>query len=439
MDTIRGITVKNTTVLAVLVLAAPLLARGVAARAQEASFPRDLQVGATGDDVRALQKFLSDSGHLSAAPTGYFGALTKKAVASWQKSAGISPAAGYVGPKSRARLALLLSFVSSRPVAPPPVSAPVSGVAVRLSPRNPASGVLVSSATGAAARVPVVAVEVTNNTADVIVISELKFHKTGIFSDASLAAAYVVLDGKAVGVYQSIKKGVIHFTGLNVRLEKDEIETLQLAIDPARGLPAGNSAAFAVVSSDDIVAAGLSGTPIAVSGSFPLKGNTFITTSVSNPSLAEASIASTLVPATVPVDTLDNVVGSWEFSVSTGKVFLKGIRFVELGTADEEVISNLKLRVNGVQAGATVAALEEDRSVHFNFLEAPATLHAGSNIVQLNADIACCSPGDAMRFALVNPYDVDIVDATYNVPIAGQANEGGEVTIQDGTVTVSVP
>lgn len=69
-------------------------------------FVRNLTIGSTGADVTALQAILIAKGKLMiAAPTGYFGALTKSALASWQASVGISPAVGYFGPITRAYLA----------------------------------------------------------------------------------------------------------------------------------------------------------------------------------------------------------------------------------------------------------------------------------------------------------------------------------------------
>jgi hypothetical protein len=68
-----------------------------------ATFTVDLTVGAKGADVTALQKWLIAKGFsIPAGATGTFGAQTKAAVAAWQASAGITPAAGYFGPKSRA-------------------------------------------------------------------------------------------------------------------------------------------------------------------------------------------------------------------------------------------------------------------------------------------------------------------------------------------------
>ncbi len=68
-----------------------------------ASFTMDLTIGSKGTEVTALQNWLISKGYsIPAGATGYFGAQTKAAVAAWQAAAGITPAAGYFGPKSRA-------------------------------------------------------------------------------------------------------------------------------------------------------------------------------------------------------------------------------------------------------------------------------------------------------------------------------------------------
>lgn len=69
-------------------------------------FNTNLTVGSTGADVVALQDWLSAKGYLSipaGTSKGYFGQLTKTAVAAYQASAGL-PATGFVGPQTRAKL-----------------------------------------------------------------------------------------------------------------------------------------------------------------------------------------------------------------------------------------------------------------------------------------------------------------------------------------------
>ncbi len=74
------------------------------------TFTQDLTIGSTGAEVTALQQMLVSQGYLvmpQGVAFGYFGSLTQAAVAKWQAANGVSPAAGYWGPVSRARAAAL--------------------------------------------------------------------------------------------------------------------------------------------------------------------------------------------------------------------------------------------------------------------------------------------------------------------------------------------
>ena len=72
-------------------------------------FSRDLSFGFQQDsDVTKLQEFLSDEGLYSGPITGNFFSLTLKAVKTFQSREGITPAAGYFGPKTRVRANTLL-------------------------------------------------------------------------------------------------------------------------------------------------------------------------------------------------------------------------------------------------------------------------------------------------------------------------------------------
>ena len=80
--------------------------------AASGAFTRDLDVGSTGDDVKALQVFLNTHGYplASSGPgssgneTSTFGGLTQAALAKFQAAKGISPTMGYFGPKTRAAI-----------------------------------------------------------------------------------------------------------------------------------------------------------------------------------------------------------------------------------------------------------------------------------------------------------------------------------------------
>lgn len=69
-------------------------------------FVRDLWLKDEGEDVRVLQQFLIESGYpIRTGPTGYFGEITREALASYQSDKGIHPAGGYFGAKTRDFLA----------------------------------------------------------------------------------------------------------------------------------------------------------------------------------------------------------------------------------------------------------------------------------------------------------------------------------------------
>jgi hypothetical protein len=85
---------------------------GGGASASFGAFTRNLTIGANGDDVRQLQIFLNTNGFPIASAgagspgneTTTFGPATKAALARYQASKGITPAAGYFGPATRARV-----------------------------------------------------------------------------------------------------------------------------------------------------------------------------------------------------------------------------------------------------------------------------------------------------------------------------------------------
>jgi len=106
---------KNRIVSGVLALALALtVVAPVAAGAQSMSamsaytFSSSLKLGSRGADVVALQSFLIAKGFLvmpAGVAQGYFGSLTKTAVAAYQSSKGITPAVGYFGPITMAAVA----------------------------------------------------------------------------------------------------------------------------------------------------------------------------------------------------------------------------------------------------------------------------------------------------------------------------------------------
>ncbi len=416
------------------------------------NFTRDLTVGSTGDDVKALQQFLNGHGaQIAASGAGspgnestYFGSLTKAALAKFQAANGIAPAAGYFGPKTRAFLASMGGGTSTGGGSTGGSTGgvvPATGLAVSLSSQNPGPGSLISSTgsgAGSAARVPVLAVNLTASNSGAVTVSDLKVHKTGVLSDSSISGAYLVQNGQVLYQYTSLNQGVIDFSGMNLSVPAGQTQTLWVAIDPSSGLAAGNTVGFAMTSASDVTAFDASNNAVTASGVFPVTGSIFTVTTVSNPQLATLTTASSSIATQVTAGTQNNIVGAWTFTGSNSLTWLKGIKFTVIGSANNADIRNVKLNVNGTQVGPTLAAVSANGVAYFDLSSAPASLNTGSNNLQVYADVMG-SPSKNFQFEILNSYDVYAVDSQYNVPIAVSlgGGSGTQVSIQQGQITVT--
>ena len=85
------------------------------------TFTRSLTIGSSGADVTCLQNYLKGTGHFTFAggATGYFGSITRTAVAAWQAANGVSPAAGYFGTLSRAKYSAIAGGTTGGTTPPP--------------------------------------------------------------------------------------------------------------------------------------------------------------------------------------------------------------------------------------------------------------------------------------------------------------------------------
>ncbi|MCC7004303.1 peptidoglycan-binding protein [Candidatus Nomurabacteria bacterium] len=79
------------------------------------TFTKDLGVGDSGEEVTALQNFLALKGYLTTSATGYFGSLTKTALAAYQSANGIT-ATGFFDPVTRAKVDF--SYGCKTPICP---------------------------------------------------------------------------------------------------------------------------------------------------------------------------------------------------------------------------------------------------------------------------------------------------------------------------------
>ena len=421
------------------------------------SFTKDLTLGSKGADVTALQNLLISAGDLKVTTaTNYFGALTKAALAKYQAANGITPSSGYFGPKTRAFVNSLsvsttgtttttgttatttTATTTTGTTATTTTVAPATGLSVSIASTNPTTGSLISSITGGsgAARVPVLAVSFTAGNAAGVTVSEVKFHKVGVLSDSSVAGAYLVQNGKVLYQYNSLNQGVLDFSGMNLSIPAGQTVTLTLAIDVSGGLSAGNTTSFSLNAATDVSAVDANNNVLTPTGVFPLNGNIFTVTDVSNPNLATVSITNNSIGNQVTAGTQNNLVGAWNFNVNNSKVYLNGLNFHIIGSANKGDIRNVKLMVNGTQVGATLATVAQDGTAYFDLSSSSAVLNTGSNNVQVFAAVMG-SPSFSFQFEILNGYDVLAIDSQYNVPVSANSNAGTQVNIQQGQTTIT--
>lgn len=167
------------------------------------TFTSNLTVGSRGAEVTALQNFLIGKGYNTLA-TGYFGPMTKAALAAYQTAKGITPAVGYFGPLTRAAVNGEAAVVVVPPTTPGTVTAPglqggagsIDGYTLMSSLNNEEVGEDESD-------VEVAGIEIENSDDSDIEIKAVKlvFNEgtaTSDFEDYADEVA-IMLDGKEVG------------------------------------------------------------------------------------------------------------------------------------------------------------------------------------------------------------------------------------------------
>ncbi len=382
------------------------------AASSSCSFTRDLMSGSTGADVTCLQNALKAGGYMSANATGYFGALTQAGVVAWQKAAGVSPAAGYFGAKSRAAF----GGSSTNPSAPV-VSG--NGLKVMLATDSPNNIALVQGqATGELAKFTF-----ANPTSADVKVTNATFKRIGVSTDSSLSNVYLF-------------DGVVRIT------DPAGISNSTFNFNDSTGIftvPAGGTKMISVRAD---IAGSTSGQQIGVqlvsigssatldsSVAFPISG---YTQTVSSASIATVVFGTVTTPASnssLPPGT-DTTVFQSTVTVGTRAVLLKSITLENRGSTVDADFQNLRLYVKGVQVGSTVAATTAKKVV-FDFSASPLRLETGGNDFRVAADIVGGS-GDTVDFQVRRAVDGQFIDADLNQPILPTGDFSGTADTVEG-------
>lgn len=406
------------------------------------TFTRNLTVGAKGDDVKALQNVLISGGYLKvSAPTGFFGAMTKAALAAWQSAKGISPAAGFFGSISRAAMS-----ASGPVVVVPPVVVPSGTDLVVSAASDSPSAMVVGSGT---AFNPALKVKFMAGSKDVKV-SAISFMKSGFVANSNLNGVDVVdamgvRYGQVISSVNADNTILVTFGSTPLVVSAGTSKTLTVRFNLAASASAG-TVSFSVPSVSSITA-----DTSAISGSFPINGAAMQIVA-GNTALASSSldVLTSTGSSTLNVDPAsEQEITKFRVVERSSNEALKIYSWTlyNYGNAGAQDYSDVQL----VAQDGTVLATAQPMGqyVTFNLSANPYTIDKGlTKDFTIKAKLIGGTT-KTIKFVVYNNYDVDFRGATTGVSIlpnavAGQndtsfpiGNAYNQTTIGSGTITLT--
>ena len=416
----------------------------------------DITMGSKGSEVTELQMLLVAQGHLVmpvGVSYGYFGSLTKAALASWQAANGITPAVGYFGAISRAKANSMGGTTTTTTTTPGTTLpsgctsaagfSPITGVSCSTG-TTAVSGTGVSVALDASSPmnqtlitpqgVATLAVfRISNGSSLPAKVTMMKFQRTGISSDATVNSVYLYQGSARLTDSASFSQGFVNFADAGGLVTVPAMSSVLVAVrgDIATGV---NGQTLGVMLTDATADAG-------VVGGLPASGNS------SSFATAPSGMATANFTATTSVGNIDpqNDVVVWQSNISIGNrdTQLTALRLQQIGSVNAADVVNFRLMIDGTQVSTAVAQADANRFVSFAFAT-PVTVKAGSHTMKVMADVVGGS-GRNFKFSLRRVVDVEIWDSQLGVVVTPTVNSLTFValepvsasTINEGTLTVT--
>jgi len=401
---------------------------------------RDLQQGSSGADVKALQVFLNGSASTQVAASGAgspgnetmtFGPATKAAVIKYQTAKGVTPAAGYVGAKTRASIAANCGGTTGSTGG---TTGGTTGGQVTVSAAaQPVNSLAVASAT----RVPFTTFTITNNSGAPVTINSVTIQKTGLGVDANFSGI-VLLDsnGLQIGTSKTLNsnhQANIGDSGFTIGAGQSMTYTV-----------AGNIAAAATAQNGQVVSLQVVAvnTGATVSGSLPISG----ASQTINNTLTIGSV-STTTSSFDPGSTQTRNIGDTavrfsgiKFNAgSTEDLKLYSIRWRQVGSGSSVDLANVVTVANGTSYSTTV---DTSGKYYTTVFPGGLLITKGNSLdVYVQGDIVGSNAASrTIDFDIDKVTDVYFVGQLYGYGVAPSGTytpwfNGYAATINGGTVT----
>jgi hypothetical protein len=398
------------------------------------TFTRNLTVGSQGNDVKCLQTYLQAGGFFTVAPTGYFGSITKAAVAKWQAANGVSPAAGYFGAISRAKY----TAIGGNTPPPPPPPGPSTSPSPSGSPMPTGMKLSVAAGTQPAAtlavqsaqQLPYTAVNLTAGTDGDVQVDSLTVQRDGLANDAAFSGIEV-LDENMMPITTVSK--TLNSNHQAVLADKFVVKagmtkTIYLAGNMNSSLTsyAGQVAYLTLVSV---------GTTAQVTGSLPISGAGH----TMNASLAIGSVVlsrGTMDPGNVSptkeVGTTGYTFAALKATAGSAEdIMWKSIKFNQSGSVSASDLANIK--VYDTDGNSYPTMVSSDGKYYVATLGSGIMISKGqSKEVYIKGDIMSGS-GRTVDFDLYNYSDSIFRGQTYNYNIAATGTSESSSAHTTGT------
>jgi hypothetical protein len=408
---------------------------GSSSTAASCTFTRALTVGSTGADVTCLQNYLKSTGNMAASQTatGYFGAITKAAVAKWQAANGVSPAAGYFGPVSQAKYATLVTSTPSTPTVPTTPSTG-TGLMVSLASDQPVPGLFGENF----ASRPFTKLVFTAGMDGDVTVKSLRIQRTGQGQDAAFNGV-VALDEDGIRLGDAKTFGSDHTLSLPnsfvVKAGQSRTVTLAGDSDSDQNDYNGQLVSLTLNSVD-------AGTGVTVNGigSSGLTGTTHTinsTLSIGSVTLERGSFDPG-TGATKEVGTTGYTFSALKLTAGSNEdVVVKSVTFNQSGSAGSNDLANVKVNIGGTDYPTTLSADGKYYTAKFG---TGITINKGLNKeVVIKGDIVSGS-NRGVDFDLYRVADVKVMGATYGYDILPTyTNSSDSATDDDGTLQSSNP
>lgn len=400
-------------------------------------FNVNLTVGSTGSDVMFLQKTLNMSSDTRVSASGAgspgsetstFGPATRAAVVKFQLKYGISPAAGYVGAITRAKLNSL-GGVSVSPTPTPGSTLPTGGALMVSGGSQPTNNL----APNGAARIPFTNVVLTAGSSDVTVNS-LTVERVGPGADVTLSGVELLKsDGTQIGISKTLNSNHQAMVGEPFVVRAGTSMTVTVAGNrPSSdtGTVAGQVVGLNVVAVN---------TSASVSGSLPISGA--MHTINQGLTLGTASLA---VSTFDPNSSQTKEIGTTNYKFagvrvtagSAEQVKLWSVRFNQSGSASSGDLANVKVYVDGVGYDTSIST--DGKYYTANFPGGILIDKGLSKDVYIAGDIVGSgASGRTVKFDIYRNTDIYVSGVTYGYGIT-PTNPNGLTNTADTSGSSSV-